>query len=172
MIFIRRAEPNDAAQIQRVYASSNTYAGTLQLPHPSVEMWQDRLKQTSPNDTLLVAVYDGVLVGTAGLHIEEGARRRHVAALGMGIADSFTGRGIGTALLAELLSLADNWLNLLRVELTVYTDNAHALHLYNKFGFEIEGTLRSYALRNGAYVDAHAMARLHPKQPRIPVTGR
>ncbi|MES2073565.1 MAG: GNAT family N-acetyltransferase [Pseudomonadota bacterium] len=171
MIFIRRAEPSDATQIQRVFASTNTYAGTLQLPHPSVEMWQERLKQFSPDDTLLVAVYDGVLVGTAGLHVETKARRRHVASLGMGVADSFAGRGVGTALLAELLSLADNWLNLLRTELTVYTDNAHAIHLYNKFGFEIEGTFRSYALRNGAYVDAHAMARLHPKQPRIPVTG-
>ncbi len=172
MIYIRRAEPNDAAQIQRVYASTNTYAGTLQLPHPSVEMWQERLTQRSPDDILLVAVYDGVLVGTAGLHVEGKARRRHAASVGMGVADSFSGRGIGTALLAELLGLADNWMNLLRTELTVFTDNAHAIHLYNKFGFEVEGTYRAYALRNGAYVDAHAMARLHPKQPRIPVTGR
>ncbi|HTD02628.1 GNAT family N-acetyltransferase [Undibacterium sp.] len=172
MIQIRRAEPDDAAQIQRVYASANAYTGTLQLPHPSVEMWQERLKHRSPDNTLLVAVYDGVLVGTAGLHMETAARRRHAASLGMGVADSFAGRGIGTALLAELLSLADNWLNLLRTELTVFSDNAQAIHLYSKFGFELEGTFRSYALRNGVFVDAHAMARLHPRQPRIPVTGQ
>lgn len=172
MIYIRRAEPGDAAQIQRVYASANAYSGTLQLPFPSVEMWEERLKTSKPEDTILVAIYDGVLVGTAGLHVELKARRRHVAGVGMGVADSFAGRGIGTALLAELLNLADNWLNLLRLELTVYSDNTAAVHLYSKFGFEIEGTHRAYALRNGQYVDAHCMGRLHPRQPRIPVTGR
>jgi L-phenylalanine/L-methionine N-acetyltransferase len=29
-----------------------------------------------------------------------------------------------------------------------------------KFGFEIEGTHRRYAFRNGEYVDAYSMARL------------
>ena len=37
----------------------------------------------------------------------------------------------------------------LRIELTVYTDNAAAIALYRKFGFEIEGTHRAYALRDG-----------------------
>lgn len=171
MIYIRRAEFSDAAQIQRVYASSNAYSGTLQLPHPSVEMWQERLKQLNSDDTLLVALYDGVVVGTAGLHLQKNVRRSHVAMLGMGVADSFTGRGVGTALLAEMLSMADNWLNLLRVELTVFCDNTAAVHLYSKFGFEVEGTHRAYALRNGIFTDCYSMARLHPRPPLIPVTG-
>ena len=37
----------------------------------------------------------------------------------------------------------------------------------DKFGFEIEGTHRAYALRDGQYADVHAMARLHPHPPRI-----
>jgi putative acetyltransferase len=58
------------------------------------------------------------------------------------------------------LDLADNWLNLTRVELTVYTDNAAGIALYEKFGFEIEGTHRRYAFRNGEYADAYSMARV------------
>jgi putative acetyltransferase len=42
----------------------------------------------------------------------------------------------------------------------VYTDNAAAIALYKKFGFEIEGTHRRYAFRNGEYVDAYSMAHL------------
>jgi L-phenylalanine/L-methionine N-acetyltransferase len=34
--------------------------------------------------------------------------------------------------------------------------------LYEKFGFEIEGTHRRYAFRKGEYVDAYSMARLKP----------
>jgi len=58
------------------------------------------------------------------------------------------------------LDLADNWLSLTRLDLRVYVDNAPAIALYEKFGFEIEGTHRRFALRNGEYVDAHVMARL------------
>ncbi len=168
MIHIRRAELSDAAQIQRVYASSGAYAGTLQLPHPSLDMWQEKLRHFPAEDVLLVAIYDGVIVGTAGLHTEKKQRRAHAATLGIGVADSFIGRGVGTALLTELLEFADNWLPILRIELHVFCDNAAAVHLYQKFGFEIEGTHRAHALRHGSYADVYSMARLHPRQPLLP----
>ncbi len=44
--------------------------------------------------------------------------------------------------MAAALDLADNWLNLSRVGLTVYVDNSAAVTLYKRFGFEIEGTHR------------------------------
>ncbi len=169
VIHIRRACPADAGQLQKVFTSSSVIAGTLQLPHPTTELWQARLNDSDPSHTRLVALLDGVVVGTASLICEAKVRRRHVATLGMAVADSFAGRGVGTALLNELLELADNWLNLLRVELTVFCDNKSAVHLYRKFGFEIEGTLRAYAFRDGDYIDSYSMARLHPRQALIPL---
>ncbi len=62
-----------------------------------------------------------------------------------------------------LVDLADGWTPFTRLELTVYADNARAIALYRAFGFEDEGLLRGYALRNGRYVDALAMARIRPK---------
>ena len=61
---------------------------------------------------------------------------------------------------AAAVDLSDNWLNLLRLELSVYTDNEPAVRLYTKFGFETEGLLKKYAFRDGTYVDAYAMARI------------
>jgi putative acetyltransferase len=84
--------------------------------------------------------------------------------VGMGVRDDFQGKGVGTALMAAIVDLADNWLNVFRLELTVYTDNERAIALYKKFGFQIEGTHRAYALRAGEYVDSHAMARIRPKR--------
>jgi L-phenylalanine/L-methionine N-acetyltransferase len=69
-------------------------------------------------------------------------------------------KGIGTALMQAAVDLADKWLNLTRVELEVYTDNAPAIQLYKKFGFTCEGTLAQFAFRNGQYVDSYLMARL------------
>ena len=60
------------------------------------------------------------------------------------------------------IELADNWLNLTRLELEVYTDNAPALRLYEKLGFSIEGTMADFAFRDGEYVDTYVMARLRP----------
>lgn len=64
--------------------------------------------------------------------------------------------------MAAIVELADNWLGLRRIELTVWTDNARAIHLYEKFGFQHEGTHHQYARRAGELVDAHFMARLNP----------
>lgn len=51
-------------------------------------------------------------------------------------------------------------MNLHRVELTVFSDNAAAQGLYRKFGLETERHLRDYTVRDGRYVDAISMARL------------
>lgn len=56
------------------------------------------------------------------------------------------------------LELADGWISLTRIELHVHTDNERAISLYERFGFVVEGTHRSFALR----VDAFSMARLMP----------
>jgi L-phenylalanine/L-methionine N-acetyltransferase len=74
-----------------------------------------------------------------------------------------TGRGVGTALMEAALDLADKWLNLTRIELRVYVDNAAGITLYEKFGFDVEGTHRRLAFRDGDYVDAYSMARLRPR---------
>ena len=57
---------------------------------------------------------------------------------------------------------------MLRVELVVHADNERAQALYRSMGFVEEGRHRAYALKNGRYVDAVAMARLHPNPPALP----
>jgi putative acetyltransferase len=85
----------------------------------------------------------------------------------MSVDEALQGRGIGRALMAAVIDLADNWYNLRRLELEVYTDNDVAIRLYQRFGFIIEGTHRSYAYREGAFVDAYSMARLRDEPPVV-----
>lgn len=161
---IRRAEPSDFEAVARTFEDERVYASTLQPPFPSKEMWRKRLAEMADGDFMLVALVKDELVGHGGLfRSHKSLRRAHAMSLGIGVAAGWQGKGVGSALLAKLLDLADNWLNVIRLELTVFTDNAAAVALYQRFGFEIEGTHRSYALRAGEYVDAHFMARVRRK---------
>ncbi len=159
-IRVRAREPGDVDAVAEIMGCPGVVAGTLQLPLRSVEATRERLAQQSADVHGLVAELDGRVVGTLGLHLETNPRRRHCAGIGMAVHDNFQGRGVGTALLAAALDLADNWLGLRRVELHVYVDNERAVRLYQRFGFTVEGTARDYAFRVGSYVDALSMARL------------
>ncbi|WP_397421578.1 GNAT family N-acetyltransferase [Phenylobacterium sp.] len=160
-ILIRALEPGDLPDLTEAWNQPLAYAGTLQLPFTSLEAREKRHAATSPNLRRLVAVIDGKVIGALGLERFDN-RRSHVGQFGMAVHDAFAGRGAGSALLAAAIDLADNWLNLRRLELTAYADNARAIALYQRFGFEREGLHRDHAWRNGAYVDALAMARIRP----------
>jgi putative acetyltransferase len=159
-ILIRRAEIGDAEGLHRCFMSPLVTRNTLQTPYRSVESVREQLTNSSPNDYHLVAEVDGEVVGSVGLHVAARPRINPSASLGMMVRDDYQGKGIGTALMQAAIELADKWLNLLRLELTVYTDNEAAVALYKQFGFEIEGTLRKYAFRDGEFVDVYTMARV------------
>lgn len=159
-IVIRRAEPTDAQAVKKIYEGENAYSGTLQLPFPSLDLWDKRLSTIPDNVYVFVALIDDEIVGNLGFETCVNPRRRHVASFGMGVKDAFVDQGVGRALLKAAIELSDNWLNLKRIELTVYKDNERAISLYKSLGFEIEGESPAYAFRNGEYVTAYYMARL------------
>jgi putative acetyltransferase len=157
---IRAYEPADLVSINEMLAQPRVIWGTMQMPWTSVEGRRQRWSTGAPR-TFLVAESENRIIGSASIALGED-RRRHTGSIGMAVHDAFAGRGVGRALLASLIEMADNWLNLSRVELTVYSDNARAIALYEHAGFEREGLLRRYAFRDGAFVDALAMAQLKP----------
>lgn len=168
---VRRATPRDAAAFARIMGDPEVQPNLLQLPYASEEQWLQRLADNvTPGkpDLLLVAERDGAVVGSAGLHpVGQALRRRHVGMLGISVATEAQGQGVGRALMQAVCDYADQWAQLLRLELTVFVDNARAIRLYESFGFVREGTHRGYALRAGRYIDVHSMARLHPHPPNI-----
>jgi len=168
-VTIRRMEPDDAEGVAATFRDPAVALGTLQNPYPSTAEWVKKLSANDPQTNYgFVAVADRRIVGHAGLHGQPNRRRAHSWHLGIAVADDWQRRGIGSRLMTTLLDLADHWLGALRLELTVFTDNAHAVRLYQRFGFVIEGTHRAYALRAGRYADVYAMARLHPNPPALP----
>ncbi len=156
---IRARYAADAADIAALHNLPGYRFGTLRTPYHTQEEIRKGIESQAGNFTSLVAVMDGLIIGDIGMTRFAG-RRSHVANFGMGVHDDYRARGIGSALIGEILAIADNWYNIKRLELTVYTDNEAAIRLYRKAGFEVEGTHRDYAFRDGQYVAAHTMARI------------
>src|SRR5829696_5982514 len=145
-ITVRRAEPDDYVALHKIFSGRRVVEGTLQLPLPSGEVWRRRLSEPSEATHRLAACVGGEVVGELTLWTYPTQwRRRHVGSIGMAVRDDWQGKGVGTALMEAALDLADNWLDLARIELEVFTDNEAGIALYEKFGFEKEGRHRHFA---------------------------
>lgn len=92
-IVIRHIEARDAEALRDIMSHPGVYHDTLQLPHPSMDMWHDRVA-TKPGRRHLVACLDQRVVGHMALDVMENPRRSHVATFGISVAADVQGRGV------------------------------------------------------------------------------
>ena len=120
---------------------------------------REMMKLEPNHKVLAIETHEGDLIGGCDLtHISWEDRR---AQLGIAIGDKARwGQGYGTDATRTLVRFAFEEMNLNRVQLFVYADNARAIRCYEKLGFVHEGVLRRNAFRDGEYVDAVAMSIL------------
>jgi ribosomal protein S18 acetylase RimI-like enzyme len=107
----------------------------------------------------LVATTADRVVGWCDVNPNERPTMRHGGVLGIGLLGEYRGRGLGEKLMLMTLEAAHTF-GLTRVELSVRHDNARALRLYRKVGFEIEGQKRRAVLVDGVYHDLIFMGLL------------
>jgi len=167
-IVIRPPVLADAPDFHAMMTHPQVAVNLLMVPTARLAETEERLAKFTPNRHRFVAEINGRVVGQITLKQETHPRLSHTGAIGMAVHVDYWGQGIGTALMQKAVDLADNWLNLCRVELDVFTDNAAAIHLYEKFGFEIEATKRKEAFGYGRYRDIYHMARLRNPEPATP----
>jgi L-phenylalanine/L-methionine N-acetyltransferase len=156
---IRPVRAEDTEQVNEIRRQPSVMEFTTGLPSERIAHNRGFIESFGADDHVFVAEVDGRVVGMAGLHVATG-RRRHSAVVGIMVHDAYQGRGIGPALMDALLDMADNYLGLTRVELEVDADNARAIRLYERLGFEHEGRKRKDTYRRGEYFDVLVMGRL------------
>jgi RimJ/RimL family protein N-acetyltransferase len=105
-----------------------------------------------------------VHIGSAGFH--EVDWRNRMAELGLVIGrKDLWGRGYGTEAVHVLARWGFLELNLHRVQLKVYEDNARAIRAYEKAGFKVEGCLRQSRFHGGRYHNTLLMGLLREELP-------
>jgi len=163
--YIRPIMVGDASGINDLRRMPGVFENILGIPSESVKRNEDHIANLDENSHSFVAVTkdtagNEIVIGNAGLSVYSNPRTRHSAGIGMMVHKDYQGMGVGKKLLESLLDIADNWLMLVRVELSVFVDNERAIGLYKKYGFVVEGTKIKAGIRNGAYVDEYIMARV------------
>ena len=116
----------------------------------TVDQTSARLRANSASGNFIVGAFsNGKLIASAGFSRRPEAKRNHNGLLwGFYVTGPCRGKGIGKALLQELLRVARAQPGLERITLTVNTGQAAAKRLYSSFGFQVFGH-ESRALKVG-----------------------
>jgi RimJ/RimL family protein N-acetyltransferase len=113
----------------------------------------------SPRSTILVAREADQLLGFIAIMGENLNKKTHSRYIAMGVLDEFKGRNIGSRLMEAAIHFC-NEQQVARMELTVVASNQRAIKLYQKYGFELEGTKRQSLKIQGQLADEFYMARI------------
>jgi RimJ/RimL family protein N-acetyltransferase len=162
MTAVRRATPSDAPALVDLAESVGREGGRWILgtgPWRSVadERRYLRTIHKHPDAVVYVAEDEGAIVGRLSLSRDPHPASRHVADLGLMVAESHRRQGVGTMLLDQAVAWARS-AGISKLELHVFPWNEPALALYTSFGFEREGYRRGHYERGGELVDAILMA--------------
>lgn len=111
---------------------------TSEDPLPSLEQEVQFLENIAadPNSVMILCEVNGELAGNCQLSRSNRIKTRHRARIAIGLKRKFWNLGIGTQMLAELISIARD-LGVLQLELEVIEGNERAKHLYEKMGFTV-----------------------------------
>jgi ribosomal protein S18 acetylase RimI-like enzyme len=125
----------------------------------TVEAAAVRLRSSSDQGDFVVGAFDnGELVGMAGYYREKGEKIRHKGHIwGVYVKEEWRGKGVGKALMLELLRRVRAQDDLEQVNLSVSRDQAAAKQLYKSLGFEVYGHERQSLKLKDDYVDKNLM---------------
>lgn len=162
---IRELEENDADAFLKLLLALDGEAEYL-LYEPgerktNVGEILERIKKfkVQENSTILVAEENEEIIGFLSAEGGAAKKNRHSVYIVIGILQQHTGKKIGTKLFETLIDWAKKS-QITKLELTVMIPNEHAVNLYKKMGFEIEGIKKCSMYMSGIYIDEYYMGKI------------
>ena len=175
-IFVRPVEPADFDAIQRIYAHHVLHglASFEEAPPDAAELtrrWRAIVDAGLPY--LCAADATGGIAGYAyaGPYRPRSAYRFSVED-SVYVAPGQAGRGIGRALLAQLIAICTDLGKRQMIAIIGDSGNAASIALHHACGFEVVGTFKSIGFKHGRWVDSVLMQRqLGPGATTLPAQG-
>ncbi len=114
----------------------------------------------SPNNMMIVCTVNSKIIGTCEFVGYNRLKCKHRAGIMMALSQEYWGKGIGSAMLNELIDIAKEQ-GIEQLELEMIEGNERALSLYKKFGFETVAEIPdAYRLKDGSSRKAVYMRKL------------
>ncbi len=163
LVRLRAREQTDLAKLNEMFDDPDVLEG-LKMTFPQsmagIRECAERTRADQTNATFVIETLQGRdTIGVCSLeNIDARARQ---AQFGIWVGKPYWNRGYGTDATRTCCRFGSRYLNLQRIELTVYAEtNPRALRVYEKVGFKREGTLRRAQFIGGRYRDVAVMGLL------------
>jgi ribosomal protein S18 acetylase RimI-like enzyme len=108
---------------------------------------------TDENGLMILGIIDGSIVSISTINSLGRKRIAHYSDLSISVKKDYWRKGIGSAVMEELIRFAAENKTIQYISLGVRAENTHAIHLYEKYGFRKVGCHKNYFNINGCYYD-------------------
>lgn len=165
-ILIREAKKEDAEQFIHFLLDNLSTSQFIPLypdeftksVEEEIEWIESYLKKE--NSILLVAVFNGKIIGNIDFSGHSRQMLSHTGLIGMSILEKFRNKGLGTLLMETAISWAEEHSNLEILWLQVFGENVEGIALYKKMGFIETGRQANFfKTRSGRYFENVSMTK-------------
>jgi [ribosomal protein S5]-alanine N-acetyltransferase len=156
---------NDKTQLIRYLNDLTIFNNTLMIPHPytaeSADFYLNLCRRSEKNHGFVsnFAIRDrasGNLIGGCGRFVKD----IHKDEIGYWLAEPFRHQGIMSAVINGFCKHLFDTTDLIRIEAIVFVENMASAKILEKAGFQCEGLLRKYVVKNGEMKDVFMYSRL------------
>ena len=155
-MIIRKAERKDIAELLEIYNYEVLNGvSTLDINPRTTEQWTDWFENHNiKNHPLIVSEENGVITGYASLSSYR-AKEAYASTveLSIYIHPEHRGKGVGTALMSEIITMAKEDPTVHTVVSVITSGNAASERLHDKFGFIFSGEIKEVGVKFGRYLD-------------------
>lgn len=165
-ITLSRIVQGDKPALVRCLNEKGIYDNTLLIPYPytekDAEWWLNHImhfeRVNDKRKVWAIRNQQEELIGAIGLQFKYGLHS-HKDEFGYWLAKPYWGRGIMTEVVQLFTELCFTQLRLIRLEATVFAFNRPSARVLEKAGYEREGLLRKYHLKDGKFLDGLLYAK-------------
>ncbi len=159
-IYLDEPLKKDKENLIRFLSDREIYNNTLRLPFPytskDADWWiryvNENKKKSGLNLNFAIRSKDKQLIGGISYHLKYGPAS-HKDELGYWLGRSYWNQGIMSRVVNSFCQYGFESLHLKRIEATVFKHNLSSCRVLEKCGFEYEGMLKKYYLKDGNYID-------------------
>ncbi|MFC1649533.1 GNAT family N-acetyltransferase [Patescibacteria group bacterium] len=162
---VREIEKSDANAVVELLNRIDSQTDFMKCEPGERTTDKKRIKEIidTPHDTIFITESDSKLVAYLLFFGSSFVRKKHKAEIVLAVDRDCRGQGVGTG----LIEAAEKWAKkhgVIKLELTVSTDNEGAYRLYQKLGYEKVGERKKTTKVGNKYRDDYLMEKLLKKK--------